>query len=464
MNTNNGTTQKQLAIFGVSEIGKEIFEIFGAEYVRCFVDVNLFNTEYCGLKVISFGELVEIKDSVIIVIVSTDIRILLDIKMRLVSENLTHYYIWEKCDTTSYYECIPLYYLDYIHSLTSEAFSFQKMITSYELKQYNNIALYCYPRLVNLLTIIFELNNIQDKLKYVIPSTKTDCDLRSFKDAESNVDCVVSVVKRSDDGLIDYLEQESERVFTGEITLCDFYNPERFVETLHCPKIRRFKDIHKGKRCFILGNGPSLHVEDLQTLYEHGEISFGCNGIYNVFDKTDWRPSYYCVNDGNFYPKYKEIIHNIDVDVKIVPNNYYDPTIPIVGEILTPRLTYYLDHFYSYYSPVNKDVSIQTFCNSASVITDYIIPIAIYMGFKEIYFIGVDHNIDIKGITHFYESDFLANTYDELYIAKWQQIIRDRTYESLESFSRKYGFRIYNATRGGHLEAYERVDFDSLFE
>ena len=37
-------------------------------------------------------------------------------------------------------------------------------------------------------------------------------------------------------------------------------------------------------------------------------------------------------------------------------------------------------------------------------------------------------------------------------------------YQKAETYSRKHGFRIYNATRGGRLEAFERVDFDGLFQ
>ena len=32
-----------------------------------------------------------------------------------------------------------------------------------------------------------------------------------------------------------------------------------------------------------------------------------------------------------------------------------------------------------------------------------------------------------------------------------------------ENYSRNHNFRIYNATRGGKLEMFERVEFDSLF-
>ena len=38
-----------------------------------------------------------------------------------------------------------------------------------------------------------------------------------------------------------------------------------------------------------------------------------------------------------------------------------------------------------------------------------------------------------------------------------------RAFQKAELYSRAHGFRIFNATRGGKLEAFERVDFDSLF-
>jgi hypothetical protein len=35
-------------------------------------------------------------------------------------------------------------------------------------------------------------------------------------------------------------------------------------------------------------------------------------------------------------------------------------------------------------------------------------------------------------------------------------------YETAEKLSAKYGVKIYNATRGGKLEAFERIDFDTI--
>ncbi len=39
----------------------------------------------------------------------------------------------------------------------------------------------------------------------------------------------------------------------------------------------------------------------------------------------------------------------------------------------------------------------------------------------------------------------------------------NRSYELCKEFAEKNGVKIYNATRGGKLEVFERVDFDSLF-
>lgn len=89
------------------------------------------------------------------------------------------------------------------------------------------------------------------------------------------------------------------------------------------------------------------------------------------------------------------------------------------------------------------------------------------MGFSEIYLIGMDHN-NVGAVTdprnHFIENYF---TQDE--IGSYKNITAnfdgmELAYKKAEQFSRKHGFRIYNATRGGKLEVFERVNFDSLFQ
>lgn len=60
----------------------------------------------------------------------------------------------------------------------------------------------------------------------------------------------------------------------------------------------RLKDSHKGERCFVIGNGPSLQADDLEKL--KNEFTFAANRIYDMFKLTDWRPNMYLAVDGDF--------------------------------------------------------------------------------------------------------------------------------------------------------------------
>ena len=93
--------------------------------------------------------------------------------------------------------------------------------------------------------------------------------------------------------------------------------------------------------------------------------------------------------------------------------------------------------------------------------------IAIYMGFKEIYLLGVDHSYSValepdgsvtqfEGVAdHFSEKDKISNL-----PAPYKTNL---AYEAAKKYADEHDVKIYNATRGGKLEVFERLDFDSLF-
>lgn len=60
-------------------------------------------------------------------------------------------------------------------------------------------------------------------------------------------------------------------------------------------RLASLRGIHDGKQAFVIGNGPSLRVSDLDAI--RGEISFASNKIYLAFPETAWRPNYYFVSD-----------------------------------------------------------------------------------------------------------------------------------------------------------------------
>jgi hypothetical protein len=55
--------------------------------------------------------------------------------------------------------------------------------------------------------------------------------------------------------------------------------------------VEGFRDCHRGQRCFILGNGPSLRDTDLSRL--RGEVTFGMNRIYLLFPELGFPTTYY---------------------------------------------------------------------------------------------------------------------------------------------------------------------------
>ncbi|MGF1448119.1 MAG: hypothetical protein ACFB20_01735 [Opitutales bacterium] len=55
-------------------------------------------------------------------------------------------------------------------------------------------------------------------------------------------------------------------------------------------RLRALHNRHAGQRAFVLGNGPSLCVEDIERI--QNDITFASNKIFLIYKKTAWRPSY----------------------------------------------------------------------------------------------------------------------------------------------------------------------------
>lgn len=241
---------------------------------------------------------------------------------------------------------------------------------------------------------------------------------------------------------------------------------KHFCNTEDSKYIASFHNKHDGQKCFILGNGPSLTVQDLEKLkYEN---TFAFNRIYYMFDKTDWRPTYYmCVDVG-------VIGMNIHEIAKMeLPNKFVSDTAKKYKIDNSCNLHYIFDYSkfkinrWSFNKPyISEDVS-NHFCLCFTVTYDAI-QFAIYMGFKEIYLLGVDHNYSVKADAkgRITKDESVKDYFDGLEktaITAMNYEATTAAFASAREYCDKHGVNIYNATRGGELEEFERVDFDSLF-
>ncbi len=235
-------------------------------------------------------------------------------------------------------------------------------------------------------------------------------------------------------------------------------------------RLRQFQGKHKGKRCFIIGNGPSLTAGDLDKLKD--EITFAANCIYLMFPKTDWRPSYYVAADYLILRYFH----------KAIKDNIMCPIFYSANSVLEIDEFSLLDSYFYFgdaRAALKSDPRGQMMFSEDPLImykwgtvTYDCLQLAAYMGFKEIYLLGMDHTYPVE-ITNdgYLISNDVADYFTPLYKgsenpyrnAPVRVCYLTAAYRAAKEYADSHDIKICNATRGGKLEVFERVDFDSLF-
>ena len=230
--------------------------------------------------------------------------------------------------------------------------------------------------------------------------------------------------------------------------------------------LKALENIHPGKRCFIIGNGPSLRAADLTKIQERGDISFAFNRIFHIFPDTPWRPTYYISQDEKMLKGCVDEVNAIQAKMKFVPiemNWYYG--IHLEGVTPFHIVTRHEDE------PIDFSENVPRYVANSLTVVYTAIQFAVYMGIKEIYLIGVDHHFHVsmndKGeiVVDSTAKDYFSEAYNQdkenLYIPNTDR--STLTFVAARKYADAHGIKIYNATRGGKLEVFERVGFESLF-
>lgn len=231
-------------------------------------------------------------------------------------------------------------------------------------------------------------------------------------------------------------------------------------------KIAAYKNKHRGERCFIIGNGPSLNQLDMTLL--QGEKTFGVNAIYLNYKKMGFYPTYYVVEDIFVAEDRQEEINAYQESDKFFGNYLKYCLTP------SPRTTWMnivLNMRYKDFPRFSTNAGRRMYVGGT--VSFLCLQLAYYMGFSEVYLIGFDHNyiipdsVKLSGTTlESTEAD--PNHFDPNYFGKgkrWHDPKVERMEESYRKAKFAYeadGRRIYNATAGGHLEVFDRVDYAGL--
>ncbi|MFY1709579.1 6-hydroxymethylpterin diphosphokinase MptE-like protein [Tritonibacter scottomollicae] len=226
---------------------------------------------------------------------------------------------------------------------------------------------------------------------------------------------------------------------------------------------------HKGQRCFILGNGPSLSLDDIERLNKLGEVTFASNKIYLLYPETRWRPTYYTVEDTMVLRNHFETLRSVSGSIKIFPDNakvygFHDSKTVFVN-LIDPK---------SFVAPL-VDPEFPAFSTDlskglawGSTVTYSQIQLACFMGFSEIYLLGIDHSYKLPGKKdgNKYISEGEVNHFHPDYRKPgelWHEPnleVLEHSYAAARRACEGLGVEIVNASRSTKLDVFERGDLD----
>jgi hypothetical protein len=223
-------------------------------------------------------------------------------------------------------------------------------------------------------------------------------------------------------------------------------------------KLAELKDVHRGQRCFIIGNGPSLKNTELSFLED--EFTFGMNRIYMLFSELGFDTSYYLSINSLVIEQCAEDIRALKMPKFISwrSRHLIEPT----DDMVFLHTTYSGPKF-------AHDASSRLW--EGATVTYVALQLAYHMGFDPVFLIGVDHSFATQGkpnTTIISEGDD-PNHFHPSYFGKgfrWQLPDLDtseRAYIMARHAYEKNGRRILDATVGGELTVFPKVDFLTLF-
>jgi len=249
-----------------------------------------------------------------------------------------------------------------------------------------------------------------------------------------------------------------------------------FLDTASIKQNIELKNIHRNERCFILATGPSIKNQDLKLLKDET-----CIAASNFFVHPDYsiiKPKYYCAapyhlpiteeawqkwlgeldkSTGN-----TKLFFGLSDNERNLKNNHF-----------TNRDIYFLNFSGSFESSLVNGIDLTCAVPAPQSVSVMALEIALYMGFSQIYLLGCDHDwiLHYGKSVHFYnennhtlvncgynefEGSDLENQF-ECDLNLWRQ------YKYLKRIAENKQIQIFNATSGGLLDVFPRIQYETLF-
>jgi len=228
-------------------------------------------------------------------------------------------------------------------------------------------------------------------------------------------------------------------------------------------RLRGLRDIHEGKRCFVIGNGPSLNDMDLSPL--KNEYTFGMNRVYLAFPEWEFRTSYLVSVNDLVIEQCNQDFQKLDI-----PKFFSWRARNLLYPQGTPdRRTHFL--FTTYSGPrFARDVTGRLW--EGATVTYVCLQLAFHMGFEKVILIGVDHNFSTQGDpnTTIVSRGEDPNHFSKEYFGegfRWQLpdlATSEIAYRKAHRVYQDAGREVVDATVDGKLTVFPKVDYKQVFK
>lgn len=252
---------------------------------------------------------------------------------------------------------------------------------------------------------------------------------------------------------------------------------------------KKYKNIHKGKRCFILGNGPSIDKLDFSLLSK--EIVFTVNQIMRKPDFEKLKTNYHFIADQNYFK----------LDIKNAEDAELLSILRRVSTSDNRPICFFPSNQLNFVekNQLESDLTVSYFCspinlldnNVLSVDFTWLVPrfgtvvhfaiaMAIYMGFKEIYLLGCEGTSIVANIQSALKSSSVNDSYcyqiGDLQQRWLEKVISNKSmekcaksfydmlvgYRVLSEYCRDNSIKLVNCTPESVVDSIEYIDIKKV--
>jgi hypothetical protein len=261
--------------------------------------------------------------------------------------------------------------------------------------------------------------------------------------------------------------------------LKDFYarKKRKFIKDSILKNNRILKNRYQNQKCYLLGNSPSLNNHDLLLLETENVFCLNTFFVHKDFNKI--KPNFYVFADPDLY-----ILNDSNKDwwmklIEKASNKGICFFLPLqlkhtfVHRNLINEKIYFIDFSLRFNKESVKNFDLSVPINGVQNVLILSIQIAIFLGFKEIYLLGADHdwlNHFGNEQRHFYDTKEtkVENVGADNYPYHWwlnsvnTMFIQYKLIKNHVDNEKK--IKIFNASESGVLDIFPLITYKDSFE